>query len=273
MIPHEITKLTRIGWHVFPVSRYTKRTPFKGAKEQATTDHRLIEEWCYEYPGCNWRAHPGKSGILCLDIDRAGDLHECDGFSTMQRLTEKHGKLPRGPRLKTGGSGGLVAFFRWRGQELRGGPGALGPGIDVSTERGAACPTLPPSIHQHSGNPYVWLRAPWDISPPELPEWICDALKPLPVPKFDPVEISDDQACRMLGYYAQDIRNAGSGGSNRTLYGSAFKAGKLVGSSKIGYNEALTLLRSAAYERIKPDDRGSIMPTIHSGLRSGMRAV
>ena len=267
MIPDEIKRITEIGWHVFPVSRQTKKTPFKGAKDAATTDHRIISQWCSEYPDCNWRAHPGKSQILCLDIDRAGNLHEADGFATMTRLTEKYGALPDGPRLKTGGSQGCVAFFRLDGQELRGGPGALGRGIDVSTVRGAACPTLPPSIHQVSGGRYLWYpgHAPWQIKLPPIPEWICRILKPKPVPEYNPVELTDEYAARLMQYYTDDIKNAASGISNRVLYNSSFKAGELVRNGKLNRNEAETMLRQAAIERKIPQHEA--IATIRSGMR------
>lgn len=267
MIPPQLNRLLPLGWHVFPVSRQTKRTPFKGAKDAATTDPDIIARWCEEYPGCNWRAHPGYSRILCLDIDRAGNLHEADGFATMQRLTERYGALPDGPRMKTGGSGGCVAFFRHDGQDLRGGPGALGAGVDVSTVRGAACPTLPPSVHQVSGGRYLWYRgrAPWEIDLPPIPQWICDNLKPLPHPAVDPVSVSDDVARRLLGHYAQDIIDAPSGLSNRTLYVKAFKAGELVRAGKINRTEAEQSLYRAALMRKIPAHEA--MPTIRSGLR------
>lgn len=273
LIPDEISRLIGIGWHVFPVSRLTKKTPFRGAKDEATTDPAIISEWIRRFPDCNWRAHPGLSNILCLDIDRAGNLHECDGFATMRSLEKTHGKLPRGPRMKTGGSGGLVAFFRLENQDLRGGPGALGRGIDVSTRRGAACPTLPPSIHQVSGGRYKWYKgfAPWEISLPPIPEWICEKLKPLPIPEIKPANISDDHAGKLLSYYTQDVRGAPSGLANRTLYGSAFKAGRLVSAQKISYHDAFSALHSAAFERVNADDRGSIALTIKSGLQGGMR--
>lgn len=272
MIPNDIRRLTRLGWHVFPVSRHSKSSCFKGAKEEATTDERIISGWVGEFRDCNWRAHPGKSKILCLDIDRAGDLHDCDGFETMEKLVGKHGRLPDGPRLKTGGSGGCVAFFRWEGQELRGGPSALGPGIDVSTIRGAACPTLPPSFHQRTGNPYVWhhARAPWQIALPPIPSWICEALKPLPIPEVDLSQVSAETGSRKLQYYAQDIINAPSGLSNRTIYGKSFKAGLLVGAGILQYQEAEQTLYHAALQRVKPEKRHSIMPSIRSGLRKGM---
>lgn len=267
MIPPDITRVISLGWHVFPVSRQTKKTPFKGAKDNATTDPRIISQWCREYPDCNWRAHPGKSRIFCLDIDRAGNLHEADGFATMTRLTEKYGALPDGPRLKTGGSQGCVAFFRWNGEEMRGGPGALGPGVDVSTYRGAACPTLPPSIHQVSGGRYLWYpgRAPWEISLPDIPQWVCDMLKPKPIPQLDPVEITDEKAARLLGYYAQDVVNAPAGASNRTLYAAAFKSGELMREGKINRHEAEQTLYRAALQRKIPAHEA--MPTIRSGMR------
>ena len=272
-LPPDLSRLLSLGWCMFPVSRVTKKTPFKGAKDAATSDTRQIEEWYREFPGCNWRAHPGKSGIFCLDIDRAGNLHECDGFATMRDLVARHGRLPSGPRLKTGGSGGVVAFFRHDGQELRGGAGALGPGIDVSTVRGAACPTVPPSVHQVSGGRYLWYPgcAPWEIRLPPIPVWICEALKPPPEPELDPVDITDEYAARLLNYYASDVRNAPSGASNRTLYACAFKAGRLVSAGKISYSDAVQALRIAAQARVKPEKRGGIMPTIKSGLNAGVR--
>lgn len=271
MIHDNLMRITELGWHIYPVSQYTKKTPYKGAKDDATLDHAIIERWCHDFPGCNWRVHPGKSRILTLDIDRASDLHDCDGFATMREYVQKYGPLPRGPRLKTGGSGGLVAFFRHSGQELRGGSGALGPGIDVSTVRGAASPTVPPSVHQVSGGRYEWLVPPWDAELPDIPQWVCEKLKPLPIPEFKPCEITDEKASRMMAYYANDIKNAPKGGSNRALYAAGVKAGKLVAAQKISYADALNTLRGAAYERIKPEKRGNIIPTIKSGLQGGMR--
>lgn len=274
MIPPELTYLLTLDWHVFPVSRSSKHGCFKGAKDAASSDIKQVYQWSREFPDCNWRAHPGKSGIFFLDIDKPGDLHDNDGFRTMTDFAGKYGPLPRGPRMQSGGSGGLGLFFRHDGQELRGGPNALGPGVDVSTVRGAVCPTLPPSVHQVSGNPYIWLpgQAPWDLPLPEIPAWIVSALKPLPVPEVDFTQVSEGSASRWLAQYADNIQNAASGLSNRTIYGQSFKAGRLVSAGLLSYTEAETTLYHASLQRVKPEKRGGIMPSIRSGLRGGMSA-
>lgn len=271
MLPPELTYLLTMNWHVFPVSRSSKHGCFKGAKDQASSDIKQVYEWSREYQNCNWRAHPGKSGLFFLDVDKPGALHDNDGFRTMERLTKQHGPLPRGPRMRSGGSGGLGLFFKHEGQELRGGPNALGCGVDVSTVRGAVCPTLPPSVHQVSGRRYEWLQGlePWNIALPSIPQWIVEALKPLPVPVIDLATVSETDASKRLGWYAADVINAPSGSSNRELYSKSFKAGKLVGAGLLSYHEAESVLHHAALQRIKPEKRGSIMPTIRSGLRSG----
>ena len=69
------------------------------------------------------------------------------------------------------------------------------------------------------------------------------------------------------------MRNAPSGASNRTLYACAFKAGRLVSAGKISYSDAVQALRIAAQARVKPEKRGSIMPTIKSGLDAGVKAT
>ena len=274
-IPDELLCLLDMGWHIFPVSRQTKKTPYKGAMYDATTSLSKIREWMKKYPDCNWRVHPGKSNIFCLDIDRSGSLHDNDGFETMRNLTRTNGRLPYGPRLITGGSRGCVVFFRYEGQELRGGPNALGKGIDVSTIRGAVCPTVPPSIHQVSGGKYIWhkRRSPWIVPLPPIPQWIIKELTPPPIPDVDLSQVDAGTAEAMLNTYLDRVQKAPSGASNRTLYNQSFRAGKLVKGGFIDYNSAHAMLRSAAQVRIKGEDVGSIIPTIHSGLRSGMRST
>ena len=278
MLPPDLTRLLDLGWHLMPVSRFSKAyciRPDRGytATDYHSNDPAVVFDWYRRFRDCNWRVHMGASGLLALDIDRESDLHEANGFKTMFHLIEKHGALPDGPRLKTGGSGGCVAFFRCRvpSDELRG-SGAMGAGIDIM--RGRVCPTVPPSVHQVSGGRYQWYRghAPWQIGLPEIPDWIMQKIK-RPVIEYpsEPVEITDEYAARLLGYYADDIRNAPSGASNRTLYACAFKAGRLVSAGKISYSDAVQALRIAAQARVKPEKRGGIMPTIKSGLKSGMR--
>ena len=280
MLPPDLTRLLGLGWHLMPVSRFSKAYCIKPDQGYTATDYHsndpdVVSDWYHRFRDCNWRVHMGASGLLALDIDRESDLHEANGFRTMFHLIEKHGALPDGPRLKTGGSGGCVAFFRCMvpSDELRG-SGAMGPGIDIM--RGRVCPTVPPSIHQVSGGSYRWYRghAPWQIDLPEIPDWIMQKIK-RPVIEYpsEPVEITDEHAGRLLGYYTQDMRNAPSGASNSTLNTCSFKAGRLVGAGKISYSDAVQALRSAAYERIKPEDRGSIMSVIKAGVTSGMRAT
>lgn len=263
-------RLLDLGWHIFPASPKNKAAMFKGAWASASNNPTVIENWRRKYGRCNWRLNTFKSNVLAIDIDKASELHECDGFQTMKQLCAKYGPLPRGPRLKTGGSGGLVAFFRHEGQRMRGGSNALGPGVDVSSSNGAVCPTLPPSRHPLTRGIYQWYRdhAPWEIELPAIPQWIVESLI---YPEFTPCETRAYSANKLLSLYADDIIHAPSGSSNATINKASWKAGRLVASGQVGYAEALSTLLNAAMMRVGDDDRPSARLVIEAGLKSARR--
>ena len=270
MLPERITRLLDIGWHLMPVSRTTKKYTFKGALDAASNDPVVISEWLRRWPDCNWRVHMGDSRLLALDIDRKSDLHAADGFKSMFHLVERYGALPDGPRMKSGGSGGCVAFFSCDipADDLHG-SGKLGAGVDIL--RGRVCPTIPPSIHQVSGGLYRWYQghAPWEIECPPIPEWILRRLRKPPPPKFDPAIITDDRAGNMLRDAAERVAHAPSGASNRTLNQQAFRMGRLIGTGKIQQGEVLASLLHAAMARKIP--RHEADGVIKAGMRAGMR--
>lgn len=264
-------RLLDLGWYIFPASATNKAAMFKGAWASASNELTVINDWKRRYKRCNWRLNTFKSNVLAIDIDKPSALHDCNGFLTMQELCDKHGPLPRGPRLRTGGSGGLVAFFRYDGQPMRGGSNALGPGVDVSSSNGAVSPTLPPSRHPVTGGAYQWYHghAPWEIELPAIPQWIVEALAPR---EYTVRAESPRNACKLLQLYADDIRHAPSGSSNSTINKSSWKAGHLVASGQVSYAEALTTLLNAAMIRLKDDDRRSAKAVIEAALKSVKRA-
>ncbi len=272
-IPSDIENVALLGWHVYPMSPKTKAGCFKGAHAAASCDLNIIERWCRDYPGCNWRVVMGPSRLFALDVDRAGQTHRADGFAALRGLVEKHGPLPPRPMTRTGGSGGAVLFFRHNGEDLRGASGCPAPGLDP--HRNGQAIVIPPSRHPVTGGPYTWRRgcAPWEVAPPPIPDWLANLLKPLPEPERDyskqPFYVTNDRAFQVLMRAVHEIETAPSGGSNDTLNKQSYRIGRWCGAGVLSPSEARESLLVAARARGIPFREAR--DTIRSGLRGGMR--
>jgi putative DNA primase/helicase len=168
------------GWAVFPVhwvdqgkcscgnpkcSNPGKHPLTPHGVKDATTDKSLIRKWWHRYPCANIGIATGlRSGIIVLDVD---DRH--GGFKSIRQLERKHGPLPDGPTVRTGG-GGRHHYFPSPGVVLKSRVGLLS-GVDLRAD--GAYVVGPCSTHA-SGKDYLWVqgKTPQHIPLPVLPTWL-----------------------------------------------------------------------------------------------------
>lgn len=261
-----IERLALLGWRLYPASSRGRSGCIKSATDLATYDIDQLAAWAREFPGCNWRVVMEGSGIWAMDCDAPGPTHSADGIAAMAELVHRHGPLPHGPRSRSGG-GGLGLFFCHNGEPIAGKTGTPAPGLDP--RRGRLSITVPPSIHYLTRQPYRWIVAPWDVSPPDAPAWLLDAVKPPPEPQrkaFDPEVTTDARARRRLIRAITTIETAPSGAANDTLNREAFAVGRHVAARVLSESEAISQLYSAARARNIPPHEARA--TLKSAFRS-----
>jgi hypothetical protein len=272
-LPDEIEKLALLGWCIFPGSSTTRSACFKQAHRAATHDLDQLEEWAKQYPKCSWRVVFGPSGLCGFDLD-VPPSHADDGVAAFKSLVDANEPLPTAPALRTG-SGGIAIFFRHQGEKIVGESGKPLPGIDP--RRGLQSQTIPPSTHHRTKQPYRWVRAPWDVSPPPLPEWLARMVRPADLPPAaTPAKMLTGDDAR--NYAVAALRNAtgraavaGSGGRNSTLNREAFAMARFVRDGSLMESEVRECMMAAARANGLTDEDGirQTVLTIESALRSG----
>lgn len=159
----QIYKLTELKYCVLPLAKRKKIPLIQQWNQKATFDSTIIDTWESAYPGCNWGVATGKkSGIIVIDIDprHGGDIQ-------WKRLTS--GKSINTAVCKTGGGGEHYYFALNDDIIVNSAVLSTHPGIDIRGEGGQA--VVPPSIHE-SGDPYIWIKAPWNVPPEPIPDWL-----------------------------------------------------------------------------------------------------
>jgi DNA-binding MarR family transcriptional regulator len=166
----------------------------------ASMDIDAVVTWWQRWPQANIGIPTGApSGLDVLDVDpRHGGLQSLEAFE------RKHGRLPKGPQVLTGG-GGQHRYFRHL-TGLRSGNGKLGDGLDVRAEGGYVI--APPSGHE-SGNPYRWLR-PLDVELPAWPDVLADAVQRRngPAPTVDDI-IPEGKRRQAMLHVAGKLKRSG----------------------------------------------------------------
>jgi len=269
-LPVDIERVARLGWRLYPASSRagSKAAMFKGATDAATADLDQLNAWHRQWPGCNWRLVMKDSGIWALDVDALGPDHEADGLKAMAELVAQNSPLPHGPRSRSGG-GGVVLFFSWSGERIRGKSGCPVPGIDPRPGDGRQAVTLPPSIHHSTRCHYRWLVAPWEVAPPKAPDWLLQAVAPPPEPARPrpPVLSYDNLAHRRLSRAREVILGAPRGCGNTTLNNEAYAIARHVAAGSLSEAEAVDTLYAAARHRAIPDIEARA--TIKSAFTAG----
>jgi len=136
----------------------------------ATTDPTQIEACWNEWPDANIGICTGEaSGIAALDVDprNGGDV-------MLDILEQEHGKLPETLMAFTGG-GGQHYYFKLPPFTVKGGPDALGRGLDVKVD---GYIVAPPSLHA-SGRRYEYeaTMTPGATRIAEMPPWMSELLR------------------------------------------------------------------------------------------------
>jgi hypothetical protein len=122
-----------------------------------------IREWWKKWPGAIIGVATGpESGVWMLGPDGP------QGLADLAELEAKHGTLPPCPRAVSG-SGGQHLLFRWSdGEPIRNHFNYRGTKIDVMGAGGlfVAAPS------RDANGVHTWLAPPWEVEPPEAPDWL-----------------------------------------------------------------------------------------------------
>jgi hypothetical protein len=245
------------------VSKYAKH-PFPGTRGhlEATTDEATIRRWIKTRPGCNWATamRPGDVGV---DIDpRKG------GEETWAELS-KGKPWVSSPTILTG-SDGLHKYFR--GDVLRQGTDALGPGVDIKAYIAGPPERTGYLIIAGSRTPtgtYHVLNGGFD-DPPELPLW----LHPKPQEKTKPkttVGAALHGTDYALAALRDEVSQAGAlrdgQGRRNFLFGAARRLGKKF-VPPFSESDIVTALVAAGMKAGLTEDEAE--PHVRNGLATGL---
>lgn len=249
-----------MGWQVFPV-RPDKRPLCPHGRNDATCVSLTVEAWSDEFPTANIGIKTGEaSGVCVIDIDSE------DGEQWISAVNKSWAKLPDTAEATSGR--GRHLYFRYPVLlPLRSADGKLARGIDIKAEGGSI--TAPISQHA-SGKMYEWVVPPFGRQLPTIPGWIVKALLPPPPVKrrsdYDGPP-SDEHMQRLLGR----VSSAQQGQRNHELNRIAFIFGLMVKDKHITADQATSHLLGAA--KCAGLNAAEAMPTIRSGIRSGLKTV
>jgi len=134
----------KLGFHLFPVKRETKRPAIKDNLNLASTDMDQIKEWMQKFPDCNWGLSLAKSRMVAVDVDWA-----YGGMESWLALIDEKGEPETLKAIS--GSGGFHYLFKSEiGEKFR---REIQKGIDVKHN---GYVLVYPSVHQTTGNYYKW---------------------------------------------------------------------------------------------------------------------
>lgn len=265
-----------LGWRVIPVRG--KRPFLDGWPEKASTDPETIRGWWRDYPDSNIGIATGPgTGHFALDVD--GD----EGRETLRALEAEHGRLPDGPRSRTGGGGEhrllLVPTGRtWPRNRVR-----FASKLDIRSAGGQF--VAAPSVHPDTGRVYAWEVDPRNTPIPEAPAWLLDLVEAAgkkgngnqkPAPPAPPASSAGPGITTRYGHAALDrecemVRTAPKGTRNATLNKAALKLGQRVAGGELDGDEARIELMNAARDcgLVADDGERQCLATIASGLAKG----
>lgn len=128
---------SELEFPVFPISP-GKKEPYRDFpwKEKASTNLLVIASWYSKYRGANWAAAiPLDCVVLDFDASKGG-------LATFESLEQTFGPFDTLTVTTGGQHGGVHAYFRASGHQLKNGPSGL-PGLDIKAPGGYVL--VPPS--------------------------------------------------------------------------------------------------------------------------------
>lgn len=172
----EALRYAELGWRVLPLKPNSRKPAMNSWQHYATADPAKIRKGFngqYKDSGLGVATGPD-SGIWVLDVDNKDGKN---GSGSLHALIEANGDVwAHGPITHTP-SGGFHYFFRQpadlvvkttknlqdsaSGLDVRGGGGQV-----------VVAPTV------IDGRPYAWITDPWDVEPPDAPDWLLDLVCP-----------------------------------------------------------------------------------------------
>lgn len=205
----------------------------RGVKD-ATRDPAVVQRWFAKRTINIGIATGILSNIVVMDVD---DHH--GGDASLQKLEQRHGRLPPTWRFLTGGGGDHI-LFRHPGRRVPNSVGGIGRGIDVRGDGGYI--VAPPSQHI-SGRPYAISvdHHPDDMPLAGAPAWLLEMLR---------ATIKNAKAAAKPASHWRQMVAAGAaeGARNQTI---ASVAGHLLRNC-IDPSVALDLLRAWNQMRCNP---------------------
>lgn len=268
-LPTDIERLARLNWRLYPASRNSRAACIKEPGASATFNLGRLQAWAREFPGCNWRMVCEGSGVWGLDVDVPSEDHAADGVAALAAMAKQHGPIPPRPMTRSGG-GGLALFFRHRGEPIHGATGWPVPGLDP--RRGRLSVTVPPSIHVRTRRRYHWAVAPWEVSPPDAPAWLLEAVAPPPAVRSVSNNIAPDPVRRSryaeaaLGNAIGRVATAPQGQRNDMLNRELFGLMRIARAGDLSMREIADGMAVAARHA------GLTAPEVQATLRSALRS-
>ncbi len=283
------------------------KAPYEGVMWKSARAGQVarVKKWWADHPGAMPGLHLGEAGLLVVDADPP------DGIEAFEALCEQHGGVPECPMVETPSGGRHYYFRQRPGHKLVNGRGALPPKdrlrVDIRGDGGfviAPDATREDGIYLPLGKDALAIIQ----SATDMPDWLFDLLtakqvgnvdtpdlvpppEPAPAQDFQPSQRVDgptltntrpiDMSHPRLHAWVESafedevraLATCAKGGRNEQLNRSAFAIYQLVAAGWIKDSTAHTALVEAADAcgLIRDDGRKSVMDTIASGRRGGMR--
>jgi len=265
--------LASLGLAVFPVRPGRKEPALRDWQARATTDPGELSSLFGVGRAFNIGIVTGsRSGVFVLDVD----CKAIDGRTTLARLEDRHGTLPRTWAVETP-SGGAHLWFSDPPDRRVANRAGFAPGLDIRGDGGFV--VAPPSVV--GGASYRWSRHPARHALAEAPQWLLELAAPQrpPAPKGPSAGLRVAGNGRLVRYVTtavirevQKVESAPEGRRNQMLFQAAANLGELVGAGVLRADlvEVSLAVAAEACGLTHDDGRRAVATTIASGMRRGI---
>src|SRR5262249_21125365 len=262
---------------VFPVNFIAKHPLCPHGLKDATRDENQIRTWWRIFPCAMIGIPTGpRSGVWVLDVD-VDPKKDINGHETMARLENEYGVLPL-TLCSITPRGGLHYLFRWNGINIRSSTAKIGTGLDVRGDGGYFI--APPSMRV-DGAAYRWENAASAIV--AAPAWLSElalasssngAVKRTVINLNTPDGPPRKSSARDHVWLRSSLhRQCDALNTNAALNAAAFNLGQIVAGGELTEQDVIAALLAGAEAcgLIVEYGEPSVVKTIHSGLRAGMK--